>query len=488
MNYLDELFSEENINNFKKFENEISEECKIKYFTEKSLEDSTYEESLENIEFDEIIGLEDKLHDKEIKNENVRMEKAFKYKPRNIVNANRGKNSTNILYTSFLKYKNNFENGKPSLIRFIMNYIRDHIHELSTRGPSKHVVWTKTNENDFFRCVNITTEEIRKIIKSCEFIKSNWMIPNNPCNMLMCILICYYWNNRPAEEKEINSDNYKKSMTFMVNLIFTIRFYSSIQRKYFPYEADEEIMNTVVDELSGRYNLKSFNSMYELLEFIAYTNILNTIDIMENPTDYNIDYFMNNLNGRINSTIKGIVNEYRIRYENDKSEVEKLNKTNTEGDQYLDVATNVSNDISNIVRKLLIKLTSDSNVDEKLLEIACKQTKVATSKMKVSILNMINKDKDLIGNLISLILSYYLGTLKKDKKTIKSIGFISIMKKVYSVSNTNSEIIVKIKEVLDILLKNNSKEYLSTNRAATLSNLKATTYLYWILYINSKVE
>ena len=37
-------------------------------------------------------------------------------------------------------------------------------------------------------------------------------------------------------------------------------------------------------------------------------------------------------------------------------------------------------------------------------------------------------------------------------------------------------------------LKNNSKEYLSTNRAATLSNLKATTYLYWILYINSKVE
>ena len=56
MNYLDELFSEENINNFKKFENGMSEECKIKYFTEKSLEDSTYEESLENVEFDEIIG------------------------------------------------------------------------------------------------------------------------------------------------------------------------------------------------------------------------------------------------------------------------------------------------------------------------------------------------------------------------------------------------------------------------------------------------
>ena len=104
MNYLDELFSEENINNFKKFENEMSEECEIKYFTEKSLEDSTYEESLENVEFDEIIGLEDNARDREIKNENDRMEKAFKYKPRNIVNANRGKNSTNILYTSFLKY------------------------------------------------------------------------------------------------------------------------------------------------------------------------------------------------------------------------------------------------------------------------------------------------------------------------------------------------------------------------------------------------
>lgn len=497
MNYLKNLFSEENIENFNRFEQEFNKiEKKDIYFTEKSLEDSSIKEEIpENIEFEEEeneFSTESVKNSKEAINEEEKVNEMFKYNPREIVNANRSKSSTNIIYTSFFpKYKENIDKGKNNLIKFVMSYIRDHIVELSTRGPSKHVVWGKSNESDFFRCVNISSEEVRKIIKSCPFIKSSWMIPNNPCNMLMVVLICYFWNDMTdKEKKEIETEKYKEYLVFIMNLIFTIRFYSSIQRKYFPYEADEEIMNTVVDELSGRYNLKSFNSMYELLEFIAYTNILNTKDIMNNPSDYNLDYFMNNLNGRINSTIKGIVNEYRTAYENNKAggEVEKINKTNNEGDQYLDIATNVSNDISLITRKILIKLTSDSTVDETLLEIACKQTKIASSKMKVSINNMIANDKELIGKLINLILSYYLGTLKKDKKTIRSINFISVMKKVYSVSNTNSPIVIEIKNVLDALLKNNSKEYLTTNRAATLSNLKATSYLYWVLYINSRVE
>lgn len=477
MDYFDKFTSEENLNNYKKMEITL-------YQSSEGIEDIDSVLGLEDGEQANVNQFKDQKYDREI----ARWERMIEYKSRRIVNANRSASTVKTLYDTFTgKFKAECDAARLPIMKFVMEYIKTHMEDLSTRGPSRRVYWLTSDTQNFFNATKIKDSEIKDIIKKCDSIKANWNITSNPLNMLMSLLACYYWNNMTKEEK--NAKNYKNTMVFIINLIFTIRFYSSLQYKYLPYGADETEMDSVIDDISSRFNIKQCNSMYELLEYIAYTNVKNASDLMANPTDYNINYFMENLNSRINSCIKGVVNEYRKKYDSGKrTSVDTMEKTNTEGDRYLDVADNISNDITTITRKIMLKLSGDSTVSETLLQVACKQTKVSISKMKITLENMAANDKDLISQLISLILSYYLGVLKKPKNTIRSVGFITIMKKVYGISNTNVELVIKMKDVLETLMKRNSKEFLTTNRVATLSNLKATCYFYWVLYINAKCE
>ena len=62
------------------------------------------------------------------------------------------------------------------------------------------------------------------------------------------------------------------------------------------------------------------------------------------------------------------------------------------------------------------------------------------------------------------------------------------MKRTYNVSNTKDQGLIDIKNALHELMKRNSAEYLKTERVATLSNMKACCFYYWLLYVNEKVE
>lgn len=469
--YFDKFTDEENINNFLAFENYLIELGEKSDLNSRGIE-STNSDTIDDPKFNQIV-IDD-------------MDK-YKSRTKRVLNGNRSNSTVRILYDSFLSYGNECEMARTKVARFLMDYLRVHMEELSTRGPSKRVNFLTSDKVKLFDAFGIDQEKIKEIIRKTDRIKSTWIICNDPANMILALSSVYYWSHMTDQEKKATS--YKNTLVFMTTLLLVLKFYSSLQYKYFKYGTDEEEMNALLDEMSGRFGITKFNSMYEYLEYCAYTNVKNSTALMDNPIDDNICYFIQNLNSRINSMIKGIASAFHERRASGKKvAIDTLEKTNSEGDRYMEVNESISSDISLVTRKILLKLTQDSSVNDKLLAISCKQTKVSVSKMKISIQDMIDTDKDIIGKLISLIISYYLGTLKKPKNTIRSINFITIMKKVYGISNTNSDIVMNIKDILETLMKKHSKEYLKTNRVATLSNLRATCYYYWVLYINAKCE
>ena len=471
MDYFDKFTDEENIKQYMAFETYLRSVGEKRDLDARGIE-STNPKVLDDPKFNSVI--EDMTE--------------YKSRQRTLVSASRSSSTVRDIYDNFVKeYASNCENSRVEVAKFLMNYLRVHMEEVSTRGPSRHVKFLNSDINNIYNFIKADPNLIKKWISDSPIIKPNWIVTNNPFNMLMGLMTIYYWNNMTENEK--NAKSFKNTAVFMSMLILVIKLYSSLQLKYFPYGVDDEEMNALLDEMSGRCNITKFNSIYEYLEFVAYTNIKNAYQLLEYPTDYNIDYFIRNLDGRINSTIKGVASEFHERRNSGKkTSTDTLEKTNSEGDSYLDVADNVSNDIALVSRKILVKLSQDSSVNDKLLTIACKETKVSASKMKISINEMIQESRDLINQLITLIISYYLGTLKKPKSSIRSINFITLMKKVYGISNTNSEIVIRLKDTLETLMKKHSKEYLKTNRVATLSNLRATVYFYWVLYINAKSE
>jgi len=113
----------------------------------------------------------------------------------------------------------------------------------------------------------------------------------------------------------------------------------------------------------------------------------------------------------------------------------------------------------------------------------CKQTKLNEQRVKLALEKMVEKDAQYIGTLLGNIIAYYLSDLGQSKTMIKNTRFITLMKRAYSISNTENKTILSIKKLLDTLMERNSTEYLKTNRLATKSNYRFTVYLYFVLYI-----
>jgi len=486
-------FSLDKIKEFEKFESgleSISEDSNAYLLGNEDfkMKDSFFESNKKAIERFIQIAKKEKISNRVLKvNGALRGDRTV-----GIVDSTRGNDiSVNRDVYDFLEEKigDTIDKNITNIRQFIGMYISNHMADMSTRGPGKRLIWIE--DEAYFKASGVDKNIVIEAIKKSEYINPSWEIATKPINVLMCFEIFHLWNHMTSKDKAIleDKDKYKTSSIYLIDLIFTIRFYSSLNSKYFPHEVDEDLMTATIESLSDRFTIKEMKNIFEFLEYFAYTNIENTIALMENPSDFNMTYFMDNLNGRINTTIKTIANNYYERHDRgDTVKTEKIQGTGEDGETFLNVSESVSADIESIVRKIAIKLSSDSTVIDRLLDIACKETSIGKAKMKATMQGMIDDDKDLVVDLIRKIIVYYIGYLKKDKKSIHSISFISIMKKTYNVSNTKDQGLIDIKEALHVLMQRNSKEYLKTSRVATLSNMKACCFYYWLLYTNEKAE
>jgi hypothetical protein len=200
-------------------------------------------------------------------------------------------------------------------------------------------------------------------------------------------------------------------------------------------------------------------------------------------------YIVNSLNTRISSFFKNLGKEFYKNYSNDKHySVDTLQKQDEEGENYLNDIKNISADIETISRKIQTKFIYDTIIDLKLLDIACKNTQISKSKMSVIIDKIRDTDGNLLKDLISTIISYYLSFYKVGISNIKSSAFVNNMLKLYTVSNTSNTFVIKIKSILDDMLNKYSEEYLKTSRKATLSGMRYCLYIYMVLFISTNAD
>jgi hypothetical protein len=371
---------------------------------------------------------------------------------------------------------------KPFL-SYVQNFLSRNSEGLSVRGPSRRVSFSNFDYSELFRVLEVPESVVVNAIKSCAYIEPSWQIANNAWNILIDALIFAYWE----EQEQFKSMKTKPHQ--VACFMLTVKFYSSIQKRQFQYLPDESIMDYTIDELSKKFLLKKFNTMFEMLQYISDTNFGMT-DQLTNPTDQNMYYFVSNLNTRLSSTMKNVTNEFMKNHSNNKrNDVAALTSENEEGESYLNVVKNISADIETISRKIRIQMATESRVDETAMGIACSKTHISTSKMYL-MLSKIQEDKSNndIFLLISSIVAFYLTHTKKDIHTIHSAFFIETMYRVYGVSNTKNAYILQIKQILDTILDRYSTTYTKTMKRATLSNARACIFIYVVLYISKHAD
>ena len=361
----------------------------------------------------------------------------------------------------------------------MLKVIERHMHSLSsimsTPGPEKRPVFTKMDERKFIDSTGIPFNDVTKAISKCKMIAKHFITQNNEFYILSSILVSYFYRNKTIYKKiEVGK---------LINLYMALRIYKTAFSAFFKnYLPNKEVMDATIEGLdSNRYSLKKYKTIYNTIVYIADSHYENFEDILKNPVDDNIIYYITDLSTRIRLMMRKISNLY---YENHQLGVKQgtdvIEIENQEGETYLNEVDNVTTLVTVNSRKIFMVFISDSVCNPKLLRSACKSTKVSFSKTTMTINKMISSRDDDIELLITKILAYF---YTNGGKQLKSTKFISMMYDVYSVSNTSDKIILEIKEILDKLLKKFSKTYLETNNVATLSVLKKTLFLYMIFFI-----
>lgn len=384
------------------------------------------------------------------------------------------------IYDKVLKeYGDAFVNNYNQVYSFITDFIGRNGEALGSKNPGKFIVWSPTDQAAFCATVNADEKKIKSIINESTYIQKNWIISNTPINILMDTMVFFYYTLK---------DNYKK-MTYpphnLTNLMFALRFFSSLQQRQFKYGVDEQVMAYTIDNLTKKFNLTKFNSIFELLIYYADSTMLayEEANKMLIHTDKNLDDYMKKLNTRLSSFIINVARKYYKNHEESKRTVDESQTIEfEEGKAVMRVQTSVSSDVT-MVTKIVLQQFRTNLTNTNYLKIACKATDASFVEL-YGVLEELRQGNDKeVEDLISNMLSYYLVTQKCTRDTIKSSHFLKKMVTAYTVSNTNDDFIIKMKDILDTLMKRYSDLYLQTNRAATQSNMRAAIYRYFVYII-----
>ena len=393
--------------------------------------------------------------------------------------------SEKTVYENFVKkYGDNLLKNVDLFIKFVYEWVNRNVQSLGSKNLGERISFFPADEQALFDMFGVDRAYVRALVDLSTYIDKKWQISISRINVLMYILIFFYYDKRELFEK---STIYKGVEPYKIaNFLLSARFFSSIVIRQFPYVPDPAIMFYTMENLSAKYTITKMNSIYEMIQYMAETNINTWIQNgrIKSRRDEDLDNYMRKLNTRISSTIVNISRKFYENHQNEKKIVDESNTmVNDEGKTVMTNATNISNIISSTTNKIIENLYLDTDVNSKFIRIAANKTNCTYSTLYKCIQEMQRARDNDIEIIIRNTLQYFLVTEKQDPILINSAKFFEVCIKSYRVANTNNEYVINIKKSLNDLLERYSEVYRISNRKNTKSNFRAGLYLYLILYI-----
>jgi hypothetical protein len=392
------------------------------------------------------------------------------------------------IYTNVVNiYSENFIKNFPKIANHISNYINKRSDVLSTRNVGLHLLYTQSIENNFFECAGVDRDEIIRIVNESETIDKRLNDAKNPLYNILMVMISFYYIHQKEMEELYGT---KVAAWKFIRTYLGLKVYSMAQRYIFHYEPKEEVMDYVLSTLNNRFDIVKVPNIYTLIEQDLETNNereSGKVDFkkLKDPDVYG---YVNYLYNRFKSRLKKIfvyVDEAKRTGKYIKTE--DIQKTNDEGKKYFAVTTSASNNIEVYSKKILQAFIQDTDINQKLIEIACKRVGKVSVQKATMVINSIRHSGDtkLLLDVINDILSYWIISLQKDISTTHSMEFIKKCSAAYSISNTYDIFISDLKDKLNEIIVKYSAEYINTEKKSTVNMFKQTVFLYIIFYISS---
>jgi len=360
------------------------------------------------------------------------------------------------------------KNGGQTLLSYIPKYI-DKNHDKLFNADFNYLYWRAdgTDGDVVFDTIGMEPQEVRKIIKETKQTEDNWVLYNKPEYWAMIFIIKWYQDN-----------NRERDMRMAI-LYFALALYSSVINARFKYPPNPNIMEYTINTLSNRYDIKKYGTIINVLQKLSYGCHETYRDYLldKDFCDLHIKDYLNNMYVRINNFVKEILTVYNKNKES--KNYMNTEKEKTDAEDFYET-NNISNKIYQMTEKVGNTIVT-SNVNLSIVEASAKMASVSVSEVRNVVTKIIEKDDKRIKEFIALFLHQYLIVDKHPESTFASSNFLVYTLKIYSKSNTNDKGVIRMKEILDEWLRENSEKYLKTQRVASLIAFRKSIMLFFCI-------
>lgn len=363
--------------------------------------------------------------------------------------------------------------SQPSNRKIIADVCRQYMErnndKLAMAGPLTQIIFQESDKEKLMEAFGVTSKFIKECMVESKDVKVNEMGQSlNTFNLSCAIAIKYM----VEESKDPNT-------TKMLTTLFTMSFYPTVFRKYFPYDPNENIMNYVINNMSNKFKIKQlglFKAMMELGDVCLDNHKSN----LRNGDDIRFVKYVLDMKNRTNSMFKNIRNEYHIAHTNKK--YVNLDSEDMSDENYREVDNNlfiVARFTDNTVEKLILE-----GPTMQLITYAAKISQVSVNELR-NYMVAICREKEFhegLRTVVESVLYLFLYEGQHHSEEIQGNDFLTFGLELIRQSNSQSKNLIKIKSVLDEWVHELGVTN-KTKRTATINAFKRAMFIFIVLSI-----
>lgn len=361
-----------------------------------------------------------------------------------------------------LKDKTKFKKFIDDIYKFF-----DKQHEiLSMNHPGKRMIFVDPDEEPLFLFLDTTRDEWDTAIKNCKIIKSTWVLLRRPFAIGCCYVL-----------RQMIIDKFKEEEIDAVSMFLACKIFSGVQLVYFKFEANPQVMNYTISQLSQQYDYRVLGNNFAVIkDTVKVTNETYVKNIVKGDDEF-VTVYIPQLENRLNKKVKGIAQLY---YDNreDKNYLNLERSENDEG-QSLDTSSSSALIINmadgaahgfmiNTINMVLVKTCAQVN------DIPFSVLHQSLTNIKVSIEH--EKIRQFYRSLLNIC--FELDTTFIERVCSKEFAVKAVEQ--LSISNSSSPDLEFIKDTLHEMLTEHCAKYSETQRTATKISYRKALYSYFV--------
>lgn len=364
--------------------------------------------------------------------------------------------------------------------KIMSKFMSDRQVSLYDTCPCDRIIYGLTDIQEFFIKMDVDIQKVQDAITKTYYYKISNFNPAAAKDPLTISVLCFLKCAIDLKKKD-------DIVLWYTYLSFSGKFYPSVHYGSFPTCPPSEyrhVMEYVINnKLSNKYDIKSKGSVIKSIQSVAntwvetYTTKPN--DLFKTFDDEDVVYLIQQLHDRIKSFMKNIASEYYDAYNN--GEYMSYDSDSIDDDDY-HMADNNQFKYDRVVQKALTNITT-RDVDYTICRM-CSDSNITTDEIK-SILESIitqNTNLKLIEELLSLLVVQYCTDYPNGEVTdIKFINYSMTPK-----PNSKEKNVLRIKEIVEIFLDENSPAYRKRkSRPATKNSYNRAVLRYFATIIHN---